>query len=72
MILHFVKISGLPRISKMYHGQCPSKTIVYTKVFWGGGGAKNFQKKQVSGGSGIKKFSKFLMSQIDIDNMFPG
>ena len=40
--------------------------------FLGGRGGKNFQKKYVFGGSRIKKFSKFLMSQIDIDNMFPG
>ena len=40
--------------------------------FWGGRGAKKIQKKYVSGGSGIKKFSNFLMSQIDIDNIFPG
>ena len=48
MILHFVKIMGLQRFPKTYHGQCPSKTIVYTKVFWGGGG----------GGGGGKKLSK--------------
>ena len=35
MILHFVKISGLPRFSKTYHGQCPSKTIIYTNLFRG-------------------------------------
>ena len=43
MILHFVKISGLPRFSKTYHGQCPSKTIIYTNLFRGS--TKKYQKK---------------------------
>ena len=70
MILHFVKIMGLQRFSKTYHGQCPSKTIVYTNLFLGGGGGA--KKKNVFGGSRIEKISNFLTSQIDIDNMFPG
>ena len=40
--------------------------------FWGVGGAKKSKKKWGFGGSRVKIFSKFLMSQIDMNNIFPG
>ena len=39
------KENGILRFSKTYYGQCPSKTIIYTNLFRGGGPPQNFQKK---------------------------
>ena len=38
--------------------------------FWGVGGTKNQKKKWGFGGSRVKNFSKFVESQIDINNIF--
>ena len=56
MILHFVKISGLPRFSKTYHGKCPPKTIIYTNLFRGGVHQKTFKRNRCLVGPNLRFF----------------
>ena len=54
MILQFVKISGLLRLSKTYYGQCPSKTLIYTNLF-GGDPKTNYQHNTDLVGPNLRK-----------------
>ena len=67
--LWFSKISGLIRFSKMYYGQCPSKTVRYTNLF-GGRGPKQISKRIGFSGSEFGKFSKFQKVEIWKNIMF--
>ena len=58
MILRFVKIMGLLRLSRTYSGKSPSKTLRDTKFRWGGF-PKQISKIVGFGGAIFEKCSKF-------------